>query len=130
MKTIVVALLLVLPSAAGAQQSEPARGIGYPSVAAALDALKARSDVRIENQGGWIIVTDRKDSTLWSFTPPGHAAHPAAVKRAILQQDGAIYVQMRILCQADKAPCDKLVADFEALNEQMKAEIQKSKQGR
>jgi hypothetical protein len=95
------------------------RGIGYPTVAAALEALKARSDVRISVQGGWTIVDDRPANTIWSFTPPDHPAHPAAVKRAVVSRDGAIGVNTSALCQASKAACDKLMEEFRELNERM-----------
>src|SRR5215831_1780765 len=113
--TPIVALVLI-PVVTVAQGG---RGIGYPTVAAALDALKARSDVNISVQGGWTIVDDRAASTVWSFTPPNHPAHPAAVKRAVVSRDGKVFVDMTALCQASKAACDRLMAEFNELNERM-----------
>jgi hypothetical protein len=106
----------VIPLAAFAQEG---RGIGYPTVAAALDALRARSDVKISVRGGWTVVDDRPANTFWSFTPPNHPAHPAAVKRTIVPRDGGIYVDMTALCQASKVACDKLITEFKELNERM-----------
>ena len=54
-------------------------------------------------------------STLWSFAPEGSPAYPAAVKRQIRQAKDAINIDMNILCEASKAACDKLVADFQKL---------------
>jgi hypothetical protein len=34
---------------------------------------------------------------------------------------------MNVMCGASKAACDKLVADFQKLNEQMRESIRKSK---
>jgi hypothetical protein len=99
-------------------------GIGYPTVAAALGALKARADVTVSDQGGWIIFEDKSSSTFWSFTPPQHPAHPAAVKRTIVSRNGAIALDMKALCQADKGPCDTLIAEFTALNEEMAKQMQ------
>lgn len=111
--------------AAEAQQSNSGSGIGYASVAAALEALKARADVRISVQGGWTIVNDPADNALWSFTPPDHPAHPAAVKRSTVQRDGAVFIDMRALCQAEKLACDKLMAEFRELNDKIRADIQR-----
>ncbi len=106
-----------------AQQGGSDKGIGYPSVAAALAALKARSDVNISVQGGWTIVNDPVEKALWSFTPPNHPAHPAVVKRATVERDGQVFINMRALCQAEKAACDKLIVEFQELNEKIIADI-------
>jgi hypothetical protein len=106
---------------AGAQPLPEAPGstIGFPTVAAALEALRARSDVQTSVQGGWTIVNDRANATLWSFTPQGSPAYPAAVKREIKQENGAVYIKMNIHCEATKASCDQLVLDFQKLNDAM-----------
>jgi hypothetical protein len=98
----------------------PGSTIGFPTVAAALEALRARSDIQTSVQGGWTIVDDRANATLWSFSPQGYPAYPAAVKREIKQKNGAVYIEMNILCGATKAACDRLVLDFQRLNEAMK----------
>src|SRR5260221_7853769 len=123
LRYLIVLQLVLLPYAAYGQA-----GVGYPSVAAALDALKARNDVRISVQGGWTIVDDPRDGSLWSFTPPNHPAHPAVVKRNPVQKDGSMFIQMRALCQADKAACDKLMAEFQELNSKIAADIQRRSQ--
>jgi hypothetical protein len=98
-------------------------GIGYSSVAEALEALKAKSGANVTVQQGWTIVDDRPGNAFWSFTPPGHPAHPAAIKRSIVSRDGGMYVDMSALCQAEKAACDKLIEEFKALNERMRSDI-------
>ena len=113
---------------AAASEEAPARNssIGFPSVAAALEALRARKDVNISVQSGWTVVAERDGLTLWSFTPKGHPAYPAVVKRAFVQKDGAWFVNMNALCEAEKAPCDKLMQDFRGLNEQMRQSLERS----
>jgi hypothetical protein len=105
-----------LPEASGST-------IGFPTVAAALEALRGRPDVRISVQGGWTIADDRANNTVWSFSPEGYPAYPAAVKREITQSNGAIYIKMSILCGGTKVACDKLVIDFQKLNEAMKQHL-------
>ena len=49
--------------------------IGYPSVTAALADLQTRTDVSINVQGGWTIVTESDGLTTWSFAPPSDPAY-------------------------------------------------------
>jgi hypothetical protein len=100
-------------------QAQEGNGIGYPTVAAALEALKARGNVNISDQGGWTIVDDKSANTIWSFTPPNHPANPAVVKRAIVSSDGGVGIKMTALCQASKTECDKLIEEFKELNARM-----------
>ena len=93
----------------------------------ALAALRARTDVTFSTEKGWTIVTEANGLTIWSFAPADHPAHPAYVKRWVFQKDGAWYQDMNVMCGASKAACDKLVADFQKLNEQMRESVQKSK---
>ena len=92
--------------------------IGYETVDIALQAMKNKEGTKLSIQGGWTIIEDKEDSNmvLWSFTPESHAAHPAAIKRKVLEKNQAIYIQMSALCQAKKADCDKLMQEFELLN--------------
>src|SRR6266446_346416 len=121
-------ILLVLVTTATAVAAQEGRGVGYPTVQAALEALKARSDVSISVQGGWTIVDDRPNDTLWSFTPSNHPAHPAVVKRTIVSGEGGIGINMTALCQASKPACDKLMAEFQELNERMSRSIRDKSQ--
>ncbi|HWE45190.1 MAG TPA: DUF4019 domain-containing protein [Caulobacteraceae bacterium] len=99
--------------------------IGYPNVDAALKDLHARPGVVISTDHGWTIATDEATRTFWSFPPPGHPAYPAAVKRWLVDDNGAVVLKMEILCQASKAACDDLVRSFQQLNAQMSASMQK-----
>jgi len=88
--------------------------IGYASVAEAMEALKAKPGVHIVTKpDGWIIATEPAVYAQWSFTPEGHYAHPAVVRRLIEQRkDGEVHVEIAALCGADKAACDRLMAEF------------------
>lgn len=124
-----LALTLVIglsPVGAGA---ETASGTGYPTVASALDALRKKDGVRISRQGGWTIIDDRADLTLWSFTSEGQPAHPAVVQRKVIEKQGNVFVQMNVMCEASKPACDALVADFNKLNQQMTDDLQRRKRG-
>ena len=103
--------------------------IGYPTVAGALAALRQRPGVQISEQGGWTIVNDAASATVWSFTPLGHPAHPSAVKRSVVSRNGSTYIDMKVLCEASKAVCDKLVTDFQQLNQRTAASVQGQRSG-
>jgi hypothetical protein len=95
--------------------------IGYPSVAAALEDLHSKPEVKFSIQNGWTIAEDRSHSSFWSFPPEGDPAYPSAVKRIAVQNaDGSVSMDMKVLCQSTQSACDKLVADFKALNERMR----------
>ncbi len=123
--------LLAVPAAAqhsALPEGTPTASIGYPSVAAALAALQARSDVKVRAQDGWTVIED--GATLWSFTPPGHPAHPSVAKRALMEKDGSFHIDMKIFCQSTQGPCDQLAADFHKLNDQMRASIARQRERR
>ncbi|WP_156473154.1 hypothetical protein [Pseudorhodoferax sp. Leaf265] len=110
---------------ASAPVTSPAAGIGYSTVQDALVALKATPGVQVDitKPDGWVIVNE-PGNIQWSFTPSTHAAYPAVVRRAIkINSGGEVYIEMSALCQAEKAPCDKLIEDFKGLNEQMRNSI-------
>jgi hypothetical protein len=94
--------------------------IGYPSVAAALADLHSKADVKFSVQNGWTIADDRSHFTLWSFPPESDPAYPSVVKRTAVQQGKGISMDMKVLCQSTQSACDKLVADFNALNERVR----------
>jgi len=133
---IAAALFLVVYSAAASAQvasvpseaaSEPSSGIGFGSVAQALEALKERPGVSVTTTkpDGWIIISEPGGMSIWSFTPAAHYAYPAVVHRQLkVDAGGSLSVEMRGLCQAEKGPCDRLMKEFETMNAQMRERVQ------
>jgi hypothetical protein len=103
-----------------------AQGVEYPSVAAALTALKAKPGVTVSANDGWTIITD--GNVNWSFTPANHYAHPAVGRRELKGDQGRFFVETRILCQAQKAACDRLRDDYALLDRRMNEAIQRDLQ--
>ncbi|XLZ72731.1 DUF4019 domain-containing protein [Massilia sp. SR12] len=97
--------------------------IGYPSVAAALEALKARADITVTLQEGWTIADDKANSTLWSFAPEWHPAYPAVVRRTMVNADGQPFIKMHTLCQGGRAACDALADEFRRVNAALQAAL-------
>jgi hypothetical protein len=118
--------LLFCCHAVGAEERNSS--IGYPSVAAAFQALSSdpRAVIRIES--GWTIVrVDEGEAghALWSFTPEDHPAYPAVVKRTIFERDGAVMMDTKALCQSTKVACDKLMAEFRELDAQVREHMRR-----
>lgn len=90
--------------------------IAYPSAEAAQAALKARGDITFSVEGEWTIADDKASHTLWSFTQPGHPAHPAAVRRTVVIENGQPAIRMNALCQAGQAACDEMLEKFRRMN--------------
>jgi hypothetical protein len=78
------------------------------------------STAEFEEQAGWTIVAsrDRGAAVQWFFTPEGHPAHPAVVKRTVLERNGTGVIDLEALCQVPQEACDRLVDDFRQISEQ------------
>jgi hypothetical protein len=116
--------LMILAAAAAVPD-----GIGYPSAPAALEALKARADVTISDDGSWTTADDKANRTLWSFTLPGHSAHPAAVRRTVVMENGQASIRMTALCQAKKEACDSMLEEFRRINAALQQSLAPPKAG-
>ena len=107
--------------------SEPGLTVNLGTVAETLEKAKALpgASVTTTQPDAWVIVTETGGMKIWSFTPSTHYAYPAVVLRHLKVKDnGNLYVVMTGHCEADKAACDKLMKEFEALNERMRQQVQ------
>src|SRR2546430_16695261 len=78
--------------------SSDADRIGYPTVEAALSAVRARSGISESQSGGWIVLEDKARRQTWLFSPSGHPAHPAVVKRTVVRSLGDSRTPTAALC--------------------------------
>ena len=112
------------PASAG---SEPGLNVNSGTVSETLERARALSgaSVTTTKPDAWVIVTEAGGMKVWSFTPSTHDAYPAVVLRHLKVRDnGNLYVEMTGHCEADKVSCDKLMKEFEALNERMRQQVQ------
>ena len=118
MRTIVIALCLLGSRAAFAQDVDPA-DIRQTNVAAVLESLRADPSAQFGQQRGWTVVASSESGSpvQWFFTPEGHPAHPAVVKRTALERDGVGVIDLAALCQVGQAVCDQLLDDFRQQHE-------------
>lgn len=114
---ILLAVVVLFTAAQAVAQVEQGRStIGYPTVAAALATLRAKPGSEVSMQNGWMVVSEPSARAVWSFTPAGHPAHPALVRRGVVTEGSTLVVKTDVLCQAAKAPCDQLVLEFRVMN--------------
>ena len=113
MRNVLILLPVLAAHAALAADDEPAP-IGEASVEAVLEALRADPSAQFRDQRGWTVVASRERDTPveWFFTPEGHEAHPAVVKRVSLEREGVGMIDLVALCHAEQTPCDRLLDDF------------------
>ena len=98
--------------------------IGYPSVDAARKALAGRSDVQMSSENGWITIEDPAAMTLWTFAPDTDPAHPAAIKRTVVQDGERVVIRMDIRCEGDLNACDALEEHFLNLNQAVRDQVE------
>lgn len=95
------------PVAAEAPATEPT------SVAEARALVQADAGSVGTEMDGWWVVQQPARNAQWSFTPAGHAAHPAVVRRSIVRgADGRRNVVTRLWCEGPAAACQALDQDF------------------
>jgi hypothetical protein len=89
------------------------------SVAAVRESLRAEPSAQFREQAGWTIVASREGGSAveWFFTPEGHDAHPAVVKRMAIEQGGVGMIDLAALCHAEQNACDALLDDFRQQHE-------------
>ncbi|HJR69091.1 MAG TPA: hypothetical protein VKA43_03550, partial [Gammaproteobacteria bacterium] len=89
---IVVLCTLGAPAALAA--ADEAAPIAHATVAAVLASLRADGTAEFREQRGWTVVASREGAYAveWFFTPEGHEAHPAVVKRTAHERDGVGFI--------------------------------------
>jgi hypothetical protein len=110
--------LFVVGAAAAADDGTDA--IGYPSIEAAITALRADPTAQFDVQQGWTVVASREgdNPVQWFFTPAGHPAHPAVVKRTAIEAKRTGFIDLAALCYGPESECYRLLDDFRQRSEQ------------
>ena len=109
--------------------SQPSTGVGFKTVAEAMATLKDKPGVTVTTRSSdqWTIINEIGGQVNWSFTPVGHYAYPAVVKREIkVNEEGKLVMQTRALCESGTGPCERLIGEFNQSNKRAQEIIQKS----
>jgi hypothetical protein len=131
MRTGILLLALLAPVGYISTAKSETSPVGFKSVAEAFDAVKSEPGAKVNTTESdkWTIVnlnTVDGGMVQWSFTPKAHYAHPAVAKRTIkVGTGGDVYLESSYLCEAEKEPCDRLVSEFQVLNDQIRNNIQR-----
>jgi len=92
-----------------------------------LTTFLAASGVKVTQAGEWTFVTlGPPENAIWKFTLPGHAAHPAAVRSTIVNENRIVSIRLAALCEAARRSCDRMMAESRRLNERMREHMQKA----
>ncbi len=95
------------------------------TVAEILTELKKDPARIFAEHSGWIVAEKSISggAELWSFTPLGHDAYPAAVQRLITDADQGqgLAIEMNIQCDATPEACQSLENLFSVMNENLVA---------
>jgi hypothetical protein len=83
---------------------------------------KLKEDFRDKS---YAAIADKAKDTVWTFTVPGHPAHPSVVCRRPVEDGGEMRLEMQARCDAAEAECQKLVAGFQELNQRMLRELRR-----
>lgn len=74
----------------------------------------------------YVTITDTASNVIWTFTVPGHPAHPSVVCRQPVEEPGKdLQIRMDVQCSAAEVACEKLVDAFEDLNRRMLQDAKK-----
>jgi hypothetical protein len=73
----------------------------------------------------YVAISDKAKGTVWTFTVPGHPAHPSVVCRRPVQEGAEMRLQTQVQCNAIETECQKLVKAFQELNQRMLQELRR-----
>lgn len=135
---LVIACLGALPGSAAAQPAlgvAPADprpttemcGVTAQTAPAFLDAV--RRNPRFQRQTGnarFDLFSSGNQRSQWAATKPGEPAHPAVTCREITNGEdgrGGLTLVRKMRCDAAPAACTTLLREFEALDDQVRAQL-------
>jgi hypothetical protein len=105
------AALLLVPGPAALAQGLCGRPTEQPQ--ALFDRLTKTENLKEDfRDKSYVAISDKTKDTIWTFTIPGHPAHPSVVCRRPVQDGAELRLQMNVRCNASEAACDKLVGLF------------------
>ena len=106
---LVIALLAYTGAASAGSVCDRIQSAG--ATPASLLTELSKSLTKIADENGYVAYVDTPKTAVWTFTKPGHEAHPSVVCRSVIaNSDGSNSINMKVFCIGTDAACDKLVA--------------------
>ena len=131
---LVFAILVVLLAAAPLAQ---AQGTAAPqrlrllytvttadTIAERFAALAKDTKNRIRDEGTELRIDVPSDDAIYTFTKPGHAAHPSLVRRGVGQRDGKVYIETTGVTAADRNAFENWFGVFLGQDDEIRARLQ------
>jgi hypothetical protein len=123
---VAAAMLLAVPRSGAADDDLCGKPKSTPE--ALYDRLAKVDKLReMRRSEDYVALEDGNDGTLWTFTLPAHAAHPAVICRRVVERRGLLEIPTTIQCNGPQAACAKLKSDFDDLNIRMLKELQQQR---
>jgi hypothetical protein len=124
--TAALAISALLGPRGFASESPCARASGDP--VALLSELTEKDRLpEVFRDQAYVALQDKSTWAMWTFTLPGHRAHPAVVCRRPVQEGDVITLDMVITCNGEPDACVGLSQEFKALNAIMAQEMNKGR---
>lgn len=133
MRTLIALSLVLSVSSASAQEFEP-----FPQARITVEQWQAyfnevseklaatRQRVPAEHYVGF---SDDQSYTTYTFTEPGHPAHPAWITRQIVQDGTSINVRQIGYYAGKEEPFAKLYRAFQRMNDRLREDMQRRTKG-
>ena len=131
MRLIVVTLIALLVGCASIVPSTgndwrfPRDSITQEQWQAYLDETRALPGILNREAENVIIFQDRANNAVYVFTTPAHPAHPAVVKRRVMQRGTGLFIDRKGHYAGDNAAYDRWWHEFDALDQRVKEDIGK-----
>lgn len=124
-----VCCLLLSVAAAKAQNTETVCGETYDSVESAMEIIRNRDDVEFNGSNTeYVAFASESEQKIWTFTTNNSHAHPALVCRQVVYVDDTVSIRTTTLCEAEQADCEWLLGQFQALNEDVRKQMQEDRE--
>jgi hypothetical protein len=96
-------------------------------VPAYIASLSAPGLPRLSESERYLSVKGAAGKT-WTVTKEANPAHPAIICRELKQLNGAVIMKSDASCTKDKTVCEAMIAEFKQLDQQMRQNVEKTKQ--
>ena len=89
------------------------------------DVTREPDSKLISEDSNYIVLSDERATTIWTFTTKEHPAYPAVICRRPRQVGAEVVIKLEARCAGPRAACDALVAEFRTQDEQVKESLQR-----
>ncbi len=124
LNALLAATLLFSGCASLSARQEAADTPPKPSVAQIQSSITQDPSMTVSRRRGWTMAKDSKGFVLWTFTPEQHPAYPSAIRREVVNRDGAARIEMSVFCESTRVACDALVEQSKDKNRRIKKQLQ------